>query len=256
MPTDLDKLQGAWNITSLETDGRKMAAEAVDGPTIVIEGTSFTSAGMGATYEGTMKVDETKKPKTFDLLVTAGHAAGTRHLGIYKLDGKSWTICLAASGKRRPEKFATKAGTGLMLETLERGSAARKTAKAKPHPKPATGSPAKGADADPGATPSGAATPLEGEWAMVAAVFNGAVMAENMVKWCRRITRGNTTSVVAGPQTMLKATFTLDASREPQEIDYVNLEGANARKPAGGHRRNARGDSPHLHVRAREAAAS
>ena len=83
-------------------------------------------------------------------------------------------------------------------------------------------------------TPSGAATPLEGEWAMVAAVFNGAVMAENMVKWCRRITRGNTTSVVAGPQTMLKATFTLDASREPQEIDYVNLEGANARKRQAG----------------------
>ena len=132
MPTDLDKLQGAWHITSLETDGRKMAAEAVAGATIVIEGTSFTSAGMGATYEGTMKVDETKKPKTFDLLVTAGHAAGTRHLGIYKLDGKSWTMCLAARGKRRPEKFATKAGTGLMLETLERGRAARKTTKAKP----------------------------------------------------------------------------------------------------------------------------
>ena len=203
---------------------------------------------MGATYEGTLKVDETKKPKTFDLLVTAGHAAGTRHLGIYKLDGQSWTICLAASGKRRPEKFATKAGTGLMLETLERARAARKTAKAKPQPKPATGSPAKGADPGPfdspggmrslragsRATPSGAAPPLEGEWAMVAAVFNGAVMAENMVKWCRRITRGNTTSVVAGPQVMLKATFTLDDSREPQEIDYVNLEGANARKRQAG----------------------
>ena len=69
---------------------------------------------------------------------------------------------------------------------------------------------------------------------MVAAVFNGAVMAETMVKWCRRITRGHTTSVVAGPQVMLKAAFTLDESRVPQEIDYVNLEGANARKRQAG----------------------
>ena len=69
---------------------------------------------------------------------------------------------------------------------------------------------------------------------MVAGVFNGAAMAENMVKWCQRITRGSVTSVVAGPQVMLKATFALDYSKTPHAVDYVNLEGSNARKRQAG----------------------
>jgi uncharacterized protein (TIGR03067 family) len=234
MPNDLNKLQGAWIITSFEADGRKMTAEAFDGSTIVIEGNTFTSAGMGAAYEGTMELDQTRKPKCFDLLVTAGHAAGTSHLGIYKVDGKRWTICLAAGGKTRPETFATRTGTGLVLETLERGVSVRKATKGKSQPKPAAGSPAAGTEAEFQVTPSGAVSVLEGEWTMVAGVFNGAVMAENMVKWCRRITRGNVTSVVAGPQLMLKARFTLDDSTKPHAIDYINLEGANAGKPQAG----------------------
>jgi uncharacterized protein (TIGR03067 family) len=231
MPSDLKKLQGAWIITSFEADGRKMAPGAFGGSTIVIEGNVFTSVGMGATYEGTMELDQTRKPRTFDLLVTAGHAAGTRHLGIYKIDGQRWTICLAARGKTRPETFATRIGTGLVLETLKRGGSVRK---AKSQAKRAGGSLAKGADAEAEITPSGVATVLEGEWAMVAGVFNGAVMAGNMVKWCRRITRGNVTSVVAGPQVMLKATFTVNGSSNPHAIDYVNLEGTNAGKPQAG----------------------
>jgi uncharacterized protein (TIGR03067 family) len=59
-------------------------------------------------------------------------------------------------------------------------------------------------------------------------------MSQDLVKWCQRITRGNITSVVAGPQTMLKASFTLDCSKKPHAIDYVNLEGSNARKPQAG----------------------
>jgi uncharacterized protein (TIGR03067 family) len=234
MPSDLEKLQGVWNIISFEADGRKMAPGAFGGSTIVIEGNAFTSAGMGAAYEGTMELDQTRKPKTFDLLVTAGYAAGTRHLGIYKIDGQKWTICLAARGKTRPETFATRIGTGLVLETLKRGGSVRKTTKAKSQAKPAAGSLAKDTDAEVEITPSGAATVLEGEWEMMAGVFNGAVMAENMVKWCRRITRGNVTSVVAGPQVMLKATFTVNDASNPHAIDYVSLEGANAGKPQAG----------------------
>ena len=56
-----------------------------------------------------------------------------------------------------------------------------------------------------------------------------------MVKFCKRLTRGNLTTVLAGPQTMLKATFTLpllknDRSQNPKTIDYVNLHGANKGK--------------------------
>jgi uncharacterized protein (TIGR03067 family) len=235
-----------------------MSADAFEGASVTIKGTRFASVGMGGPYDGTIELDETKKPKAFDLVITGGHAAGTRNLGIYALNGKTWTICLATRGARRPKTFATRAGTGLALETLERGRAARsgppeggphiKTApEGGPHiSKAPEGGPrtrkarVKAAGADrvervaAHAAPSGAVTVLEGEWAMEAGVINGAVMGPDLVTWCRRITRGDITAVVAGPQTMLKARFTLDQSKTPHAIDYVNLEGANKGKSQAG----------------------
>ena len=232
MPNDLEKLQGTWNVTSVVMDGQEMPLEA-DGSRIVVKGNRFTSLGMGATYEGTLELDQKKTPKTFDLVFTAGHAAGTRNVGIYTLDGKSWTICLATRGTRRPRSFASRAGTGVALETLVRGRVGGKKEKAASVGKRG----ASGRAADRRAVPqasTGAATILEGEWAMVSAVFNGAPMGDDMVKWCKRITRGDETSVVAGPQVMLKARFTLDASTAPHRIDYVNLEPPNKGKTQAG----------------------
>src|SRR5207249_767102 len=117
MPTDLDKLQGTWNVISLETDGQRMPPAVFNGARIVIKGTIFKSIGMGARYEGSVELDSSTEPKAFDLLFTAGHARGHRNLGIYKLDADEWTICLATRGNERPRKFATSAGTGLTLET-------------------------------------------------------------------------------------------------------------------------------------------
>ena len=69
---------------------------------------------------------------------------------------------------------------------------------------------------------------------MVACVLNGAALGQDMVRWCRRITRGDVTSVVAGPQVMLKARFTLDHSKTPPVVDYINLEGTNKGKSQAG----------------------
>ena len=232
MPNDLEQLQGTWNVASVVIDGKQMPLDAADGPRVVVNGSRFTSRGMGAEYEGTLEIDQKKTPKTFDLVFTAGHATGARNLGIYKLDGKTWTICLATRGKR-PRTFAARAGTGVALETLVRGRVEPKKADGPSAGKRGASGPASDRRAAPPAA-AGAETILEGEWAMVAAVMNGAPMSDDMVRWCTRITRGDTTMVVAGPQTMLKATFTLDMSIEPHGIDYVNLEGANkGRRQAG-----------------------
>ena len=225
MPTDLDKLQGTWNVMSLETDGQKMPATVFETARIVIEGKAFTSLGVGATYEGTLKLDPASKPKAFDLVFTAGHAKGHRNLGIYKLNGDTWTICLATRGNNRPGKFATAPDTGFALETLKRGGVTRRSEKRKsqrPSGVSDTSTPAQH-----GTAAAGAVTELEGEWAMVSAVLDGVAMDQAMVKWCRRITRGNVTRVVAGPQVFVNASFALDKSKQPELIDYVNLEGAN-----------------------------
>jgi uncharacterized protein (TIGR03067 family) len=232
MPTDLDKLQGTWTVAALEVYGEPVPAKAYPKARIVIEGDRFTSLDMGLAYEGTMVVDQTRKPKAFDIVIAGGHAAGTRNLGIYKLQGDRWTICLATRGTERPTTFATSPGTGFALESLVRGGTARSPAKSKRSSKADRRAAISAASADIG--PTGPATDLEGEWAMVGAVFNGVPMADDMVRWCNRVTRGNITTVLAGPQTMLRATFTLDDATTPRGVDYMNLDGPNARQPQSG----------------------
>jgi uncharacterized protein (TIGR03067 family) len=115
--SDLARVQGTWHVSALEIDG---AEQSFDGATITVDGTSFTSAGMGDDYTGTVTLSPTKKPKAIDLAFTSGPPAGTTNRGIYKLDGDEWTICLATRGDARPRGFATKENTGHVLERLSR----------------------------------------------------------------------------------------------------------------------------------------
>jgi uncharacterized protein (TIGR03067 family) len=55
-----------------------------------------------------------------------------------------------------------------------------------------------------------------------------------VVQWVKRVTKGNRTTVLAGPQTMLKVEFAFDPSPTPKTIDYLNLAGANQGKPQYG----------------------
>ena len=59
---DLDRLQGNWNIVSLEMDGQQMSG---GGARIVVQGNRFTSIAMGATYEGTVDVEESYFSEAF-----------------------------------------------------------------------------------------------------------------------------------------------------------------------------------------------
>jgi len=220
MRKDLDLLQGSWRITALETEGREMPEEMLEEGRITIEGERFTSAGMGAEYGGTIALDASANPRHLDMKFDAGHATGTTNLGIYELDGDRWRICLATHGTVRPSKFDSTAGSGFVLETLARGAAPAATKRKGRAPAKAT----------PAAPTSAPATELEGEWPMVSGVMSGKPMDQSLVKWVKRVTRGNQTAVVAGPQVMMKAEFTSDASESPKAIDYLNLAGSNKGK--------------------------
>jgi uncharacterized protein (TIGR03067 family) len=219
MPNDLEKLQGTWHLSSSEVDGAVLGPELLANARVVVAGNRFESLGMGAPYEGTFAIDETAKPKTFDMLITGGHAAGTRHAGLYKFSRGSWILCLASAGALRPRTFACGPDGGFALQTFRRHPAAARIAK-QPATLPTTSS----------SPISATTTPIEGEWSMVSGVFNGAAMVADMVKWCKRVTRGDLTRVLAGPNAMLEARFTLDETTAPWRIDYVNLRGADKGK--------------------------
>jgi uncharacterized protein (TIGR03067 family) len=215
MHPDLDLLQGTWRIAELELEGRTMSGEMVAEGRITVDGDRFTSTGMGAEYGGTFRLDASTNPRTLDMRFDVGPEKGGTNLGIYELNGDSWRLCLAMHGSVRPVKFDSTAGDGFVVETLVRGAAAGKTRKRKQ---------------SPAAAATGTATEFEGEWPMVSGVMSGKPMDQSMVKWVKRVTTGNQTTVEAGPQTMLKVEFTSDSSRVPKTIDYVNLAGTNEGK--------------------------
>src|SRR5215467_14164049 len=104
MPSDLDRLQGNWNITSLELDGQQLPPTLFNNSSIKIAGNNFTSVGFGDTFAGTVELNEREQPKTFDLIFS-GSRAGICNYGIYQLDRNTWTICLATLGDERPRQF-------------------------------------------------------------------------------------------------------------------------------------------------------
>ncbi|HEY5061315.1 MAG TPA: TIGR03067 domain-containing protein [Gemmatimonadaceae bacterium] len=204
MTHDLDWLQGTWNIVALEIEGQKFPP---GGSSIAIDGDAFVSRNMGAVYEGTVRLDETRAPKTFDLIFAKGPEAGGVGLGIYELDGDTWTICLGFAGKSRPTEFRAPKGTGYALETLKRE----------------TNRSASGRQSD--AAHHGPLDPaLEGEWAMVSCTQDGQPMDPGFVMSARRCFHGTDTELLVGKKTYTTSRCTTDPARDPKEIAYPDLK--------------------------------
>jgi uncharacterized protein (TIGR03067 family) len=204
---EIDKLQGTWAIVSLEVEGMKMKETVFKGSKIILNGTAFTTLSMGATYKGTFTVDPTATPKTIDMNFTEGPEAGNKSLGIYELDGDTWKLCLSVGAKERPKAFATKAGSGLALESLkrERAGAAREAPKDE---KPARGE----------------------QWVMVSGEREGQPLPPVLVKNARRVVNGQQVTVSFGGQLYLRATYSIDTSKTPHAIDYAITDGADKGK--------------------------
>ena len=219
MQDDISLLQGTWRITSLEVEGNKIPNAMLTGAQITVKDDQFTTMAMGAEYSGKVAVDDTKTPRTFDLHFTSGPEKGNTSYGIYHLDGDSWKICLTLRGKTRPTEFATKPGSGLALETLERVT--ESAGKAAPAEAPSAGN----ASAEGGFEP---VPELQGEWAMVSCIIDGKPLDKSMVKVGKRIGKGTETSVWFGSQLFLKANIKVNKSSSPHTIDYYHTHGSSS----------------------------
>jgi uncharacterized protein (TIGR03067 family) len=202
---DIDRLQGTWDIVELEIEGQKMPAGASQGSRIVINGDRFTTVSMGASYEGAVELDGSKRPRTIDLIFTDGPEKGNRSLGIYELKRDTWKLCLTLTGKVRPKEFATSPKSGLALETLKRA----------------------GTDEGPtmSALPGDPVPELEGEWTMVSCVRDGVPLDEAMVRYGKRVDAHNEVKVSFGPQVIFKAKYTAQSGQDPKTIDFHSAGG-------------------------------
>ena len=108
VPTDEDRLQGAWDVVKLETEGRpvhlppELREQAVTFRNGTVR-TAFSPPDDGDAFMATFKLGPARLPRTIDVLV----AGEQRSTGIYQLEDGTLTICLAPSGCDRPTEFKT-----------------------------------------------------------------------------------------------------------------------------------------------------
>lgn len=123
--SDLDRLQGTWNVTATESDGASGAKE-------INERTTFTFAkdkmhdqftpekGKPIRITYTVSLDATKKPKTIDLTFTDGPLKGEKLNGIYDIDGDTLKLCMGRADAKRPTEFKAPKGSDAVMQTLKR----------------------------------------------------------------------------------------------------------------------------------------
>ena len=115
------KLQGTWTVTKAERDGK--AAEDIVGHRLSFTGNRFQiqSKDGKRLYQGTFRVDPSRKPAAIDFEHTEGAPKGKAWKGIYSLDGDTLTICDNAANldKGRPTAFEAKTGSGYVLITFK-----------------------------------------------------------------------------------------------------------------------------------------
>jgi len=216
MKSELQKLQGVWNVVALEVEGRSMTAA---GAQIVVKGDHFTSLGMGAIHEGTFVLDVSSSPFAIDMNFTFGPEAGNTNRGIFELAADTWRLCLNMTGKQRPSEFATGPNSGLALETLQRAKTRARSKAEKAQ------QPAESIVAD---FPCEPVPELEGEWAMVSCAYDGEQLEPSFVSSCRRIAKGNETATYMGNRLLMKARFSVDRTKQPNTIDYLLAAGSMA----------------------------
>jgi uncharacterized protein (TIGR03067 family) len=118
---DLQALEGTWQYTSQEEDGKETDREKLKAVTVTVtaEG-KWAAKHEGKTFlEGTVKLDPSKKPKAADWTITTeGDLKGKTALGIYDVDQDTWKHCFGFD--RRPERFESKEGSKVTNAVLKR----------------------------------------------------------------------------------------------------------------------------------------
>jgi uncharacterized protein (TIGR03067 family) len=113
---DEKAILGTWTVESYQEGGQKAAKEVIETLSVVFSADGKMKAIQGEKeQELTWKLDPGKKPKQFSVTNDKGREV----LGIYKLDGDTLTVCWARGGDR-PDEFASKKGTSVVLQVLKR----------------------------------------------------------------------------------------------------------------------------------------
>ena len=117
---DRKDMEGTWKVESAEAGGKKIESGDITEVVVKITGDRYEVKVKDRTDAGTLKLDETQKPKTMDATDTEGEDVGKVVKAIYELTGDTLRVCYAIDGGERPAEMATKEGSALLLLTYKR----------------------------------------------------------------------------------------------------------------------------------------
>lgn len=134
--TDLDKLQGKWEVAELVEDGKVIPRSAIEewlpsGGNFQIEDNAvvFVSPHDGKKHIRLFALDQTQSPKGIELQTKSRKDA----VGIYRIDAEQVVLCLIDPlDGERPTEFNSKAGSNRILMTLQRPGTKNSAAEPKP----------------------------------------------------------------------------------------------------------------------------
>lgn len=104
---DLQKLQGVWIATSFEANGDKVPPDEVKKVKLTIKDNKWVLDRPDGTNQGTIKLDGSKNPKTFD---AALEDSSDSVPGIYEFKDGVLKMCWTNPGGDRPTNFKSEEG--------------------------------------------------------------------------------------------------------------------------------------------------
>jgi uncharacterized protein (TIGR03067 family) len=117
---DLKGMEGTWIVETAEAAGKPVDSEDLKDLVVTIAGDRYTVKTRDEIKRGTLKLDETQKPKTMDATNTEGLDVGKVVKAIYELNGDTMRVCYALDGGARPTELASKEGSTALVITYKR----------------------------------------------------------------------------------------------------------------------------------------
>jgi uncharacterized protein (TIGR03067 family) len=112
---DIDRIQGSWKMTKIEVEGKPPPPEYVEKGKFVFKNNNVSIYQDDKVQEqATFVLDSAKRPPMIDFTATEGPGKGKISYGIYRIEGDSLTICMAAPGAKRPTEFKGQGKAGVL----------------------------------------------------------------------------------------------------------------------------------------------